>query len=344
MTSIVFIQHSISAMEQSITDNEYLKIAATHSLMVFHAYDQYELKNPQERTSGKKLHFAKDMIKQGPCGLYTLTRHKVPTEITNGWRFFSICGQTGYNNKTQSLIGMVGYNENENTITVSFRGSQNPSDWEHNLNDQPKDAEYIQNGKGIKGHGGYLDIIDVIKTDLEKIITQLLSNNTKVILTGHSFGGGLASLIVPYIKNITQNHNPIIHLVTFGAPYVAKADYRDWLEENNIPVTTFMRQTDWIQLLPYTRPNCKNNVPLSNIIWLHHFYSLLWPAVHLMPDYQKGLLLISTEKNKYNYAKYVTVDVPMLNPTNIAKGLFPIATLAWGICTYVYNNHPCCNT
>lgn len=293
------------------TSTEHIKIAATHSLLAFHAYEQHK-KAWQPDT---EIHFDRDISIQGPLGIYTLNRHRPPDTVLKNWHFFPICTDIGYTQQITSFIGMVGHNKEENIITVSFRGSQCQHDWEHNYCDNP---ENIMNSLAtIKAHGGYVEIINRIKGQLKEILSPLVSCSTAqqtLIITGHSLGGGLASVAIPIIIKdiIPAETKHVINLITFGAPYVASENYKEWLEKNNVRVLTFMRKTDYIPLIPYVRPNCKNNVPLSPIIWLHHFYHLLWPFVHDMQHYQKALLLLYPEDSIYNHSNYVTISLPTL--------------------------------
>ena len=78
-------------------------------------------------------------------------------------------------------------------------------------------GEYLQ----LKAHEGFLSTLNKIYFDLRKEIED--SGCNKVILTGHSAGGGLATLFYYLYENdrrYTENTKPIEYVVTYGAPRV----------------------------------------------------------------------------------------------------------------------------
>ena len=253
--------------------------------------------------------FTKPIVYNGLFNLYSLVRCPIPSELTDGWDFKPLFSKTGYSYKyinleRESLIGTLGYNEFHKCITISFRGTQSLSDWCNNMTFSQTKVTDIN--KEIFLHGGYMSIFEHLKQDLSdklNAISLTLNDNEKedltILLTGHSLGGAVASVTVPYIKKIFPKSQ--IKLVTFGAPKVGKQNYNNWLQENNIEVTSFVRKTDPAPYAPASLRNCM----LGTVIYLHHFYHFIWPLVHDMRYYFKAMLdMYNQEKDRGEQVLY----------------------------------------
>jgi hypothetical protein len=271
-------------------------VAACYAFMPFHAYEQY-----RQDASITHLDFTKEITYTGLLNLYTLVRCPIPDQFTQNWTFKPIFGKSGYaytfiNLEQESLIGVLGYDKSNKCIIISFRGSQCLSDWCNNITFSQMRVAGIN--EEILLHGGYMSIFDNLKQDLSNKLTEIsltLDEDEKstlsILLTGHSLGGAVASVTVPFIKKLFPAS--LIRLITFGAPKVGKQDYNGWLRKNDIEVTSFIRKTD---PAPYAPASLRNSM-LGSVIYLHHFYHFLWPQVHDMRYYLKAIL------NLYNQNK-----------------------------------------
>jgi hypothetical protein len=144
--------------------------------------------------------------------------------------------------------------DGKNLIVIVFRGSQEPEDWMTNFNFDDDDFE---DKGGV--HQGFKEAMDLFfKTMKEK---QLVSNsvpisgidaehfnqNNKIILTGHSLGGALATLSACYLYELgIKKEN--IEVYTFGAPPVGTEKFCQYYE-NKINLYRVINENDVVPKL-----------------------------------------------------------------------------------------------
>jgi hypothetical protein len=103
-------------------------------------------------------------------------------------------------------------------VIVSFRGTATLGDWLTDLNAFSTRADY-----GTV-HRGFYFAFQAVKASLEKILgSDALTR--RVILTGHSLGGALATIAAAE----WQNKYPIAAIYTFGQPAVGKTDFHAFI-------------------------------------------------------------------------------------------------------------------
>lgn len=97
----------------------------------------------------------------------------------------------------------------KDTVYIAFCGSESKQDW---LNDfKIIKTEFF----GIKAHRGFAMCAGSVLSQVSAILKALPDH--RVILTGHSLGGGIAALVA-----VALRPRPI-ELITFGQPRVATA-------------------------------------------------------------------------------------------------------------------------
>lgn len=108
----------------------------------------------------------------------------------------------------------------KDTVIFAFKGSSSIKDFLYNINTVLIPVEEV---KG-KIHKGFYNLL--MKNKTLSSISKLIFNypaSTKIIFTGHSLGGALASLMASYCQNKFGIDK--ISLCTFGSPRVGNSEF-----------------------------------------------------------------------------------------------------------------------
>ena len=111
-------------------------------------------------------------------------------------------------------------------LTVAFCGSERISDWCHNL------MIWTIAQKDVTGrvHAGFSARWSALAPKLIRAIARLRA--PRILITGHSLGGAVATLAAPDIARAFPN-TPVT-LITFGAPQTADARFHEGLPPANL--------------------------------------------------------------------------------------------------------------
>jgi Lipase (class 3) len=121
-----------------------------------------------------------------------------------------------------------------NAIVFAIRGTQTFMDWAVNLNTSAVPPSGFLDDEGNLCHAGFLDVARKMIKPVASRLRQLLKENPhrarySLIITGHSAGGAVASLLFSHMLsvvnqselNILTERFKRVHCVTFGAPPVS---------------------------------------------------------------------------------------------------------------------------
>ncbi|MDX1964964.1 MAG: lipase family protein [Pirellulales bacterium] len=103
---------------------------------------------------------------------------------------------------------------------VSFRGTESRGDWLRNINVPGRTRDY-----GIV-HRGFLGAFQAVESRIRSTITGI--HGRKLILTGHSLGGALATVMAAE----WQNFMPASWIVTFGQPAVGTGAFQMFFQQH----------------------------------------------------------------------------------------------------------------
>jgi len=141
-------------------------------------------------------------------------------------------------------------------IVVVFQGSQEELDWMTNLS--MKDTDFHTRGKVHQGFYHSLKLfIKTLRKENKKIEQAILFDlfndiqrfnmNSKIIVTGHSLGGALATLVGCYLIELGVLRDNI-SVYSFGAPPLATQQFCDFYD-NKIDVYRMVNKNDLIPKL-----------------------------------------------------------------------------------------------
>ena len=182
---------------------------------------------------------------------------------TNNWN----CKTCDQNNvfETSSLINgeyiIYGYNKLYNSVFVGFRGSSNIENWISNIRFL---KVYPYENKNIGIEKGFYNLFNSNKPKIYENLKKIVSkyNTNKLILTGHSSGGALATLLSFDIKN--NDHPYDIKLTTFGSPRVGNKEFSNQLRDYNF---YSIRITHYYDVVPHLPQNKLNFEHVLQEIW-----------------------------------------------------------------------------
>lgn len=137
----------------------------------------------------------------------------------------------------------------DDKVIVAFKGTSSMANMMKNLQSIVKDPLSQLSSKFNNGASGS-GFIQELAPNLNDIVNKLkiLANRgaKRIVITGHSLGGALASLFGYYLRITNDFTNIPIHIVTFGEPTVfddiARNDFNRFLNSNvGEPIFTYDR-------------------------------------------------------------------------------------------------------
>ena len=132
--------------------------------------------------------------------------------------------------------------EDSGTLFIVFRGTSNLSDWATNLQSWMTKSPYGW------VHAGFLTAWRGIREVMQKEILHALGPKSRVVVTGHSLGGALATLCsVDLAQTIGVKD---IACVTFGSPRVGGRSFRKAFREAGITSGRYAIQADPVIYIP----------------------------------------------------------------------------------------------
>ena len=137
----------------------------------------------------------------------------VQTEVRK-FNLEAVCCIYDYVSDTNGFIA-----SNDTTIVVAFRGSASFSNWVTNLYALRKK---ITSTSQVYAHKGFVDAQNSVYDSIKGCIQSDLGSK-KLILTGHSRGGALASLVAYRVSLTHRNSEPVLYV--YGCPPVGDADF-----------------------------------------------------------------------------------------------------------------------
>ena len=127
---------------------------------------------------------------------------------------------TAYNARYHTLA-YIGYDTRMNAIVLTFRGSQRDvRNWLLvNFRIRKVRPSYLGRKFG-KVHRGFYEAYRVLRGKVHRLVRNMINKypSAKLIITGHSLGGALATLAAADLKVHGLYHSPI--MVNFGSPMV----------------------------------------------------------------------------------------------------------------------------
>jgi len=145
--------------------------------------------------------------------------------------------EINYKESENPFIGIVISDEN-NRVWIAFRGTVNLEEWEEDI--QYQEQEYKDNNK-VLCHAGFLSIYHKIKNQIMDTVDK--AKPSQIIITGHSLGSALATLISLDLAN----KNYLVYVYLFASPRVCNREFALEIEGN---VKAFYRINNMAGMIP----------------------------------------------------------------------------------------------
>ena len=159
---------------------------------------------------------------------------------------------------------IVGYNEPNDAIFVAFRGSENIQNWINNIriskvNPYPEFAD-------ISVEKGFYVSYQNIKPQIESNVRVLSEkhNTNSIMVTGHSLGGAMASLMVFDVLNGVYDNVNLLPFFTFGSPRVGNNEF---VSKMNSYKSQMFRVTHYYDIVPHVPEEVLGYLHIPNEVW-----------------------------------------------------------------------------
>jgi predicted lipase len=206
---------------------------------------------------------------------------------------------------------------NDETLIIAFRGTRESVDWKvSNLKMFPRSLQNCcPNSNKIKVHRGFqntlyftdkstkLKSFDAVMKHIDDL--NLIANR-KIVITGHSLGGALATLFTVKIraKKPMEIDKQLQEVVLFGSPAVGLRKFKAFYNELNQKTVRIINGSD---VVPFTPPLfyhhigqelwIRKNRINDNKSWIPRlFYALKLPMKNFIDDHSMQSYITSIKK------------------------------------------------
>lgn len=137
------------------------------------------------------------------------------------------------------------------TAFVSFRGTSSWMDVMHDLDTRPVPADPLLR-PNASIHAGFRLKFFSVKKQLEDLLIHEKGKFDKIIITGHSLGGALATIAAPFLAELFPSKS--IKCISFGAPRVGNDHFVEWFREKVQLSVRIVNEHDPVPHLPLGLP------------------------------------------------------------------------------------------
>lgn len=133
------------------------------------------------------------------------------------------------------------------TLYISFRGTNSWADVKHDLD--YRSVAFDEEHPEVMVHAGFRNKFKSVESDILEITRGHTSLYDKVVITGHSLGGAIATMASPAVAE--EHPEKIIECLTFGSPRVGNEAFVNWFTATvdlNFRITM---DKDPVQWLPF---------------------------------------------------------------------------------------------
>ena len=158
---------------------------------------------------------------------------------------------------------IIGYNTKYDSIFVAFRGSNNIQDWINNFHISKIYPYDKYENVGVEN--GFYSIYKTFELPIFSNIVYLSIkyNTSNLILTGHSLGAALSTLLAFDILNDDVYEGFNIHsIITFGSPRVGNYEFSNAIKNINS-----FRITHYYDIVPHLPQELLNYYHIGQEVW-----------------------------------------------------------------------------
>lgn len=164
---------------------------------------------------------------------------------------FTITSEYKYGAATNNF-GYFAFDNNVKNLYIFVRGTQTDVEAKLDLQYSQVSGSYVGNNfNNSLIHKGFSNIFGQIKSQLETLLlitTSTYSTISNIIVSGHSLGGAIASLIAAYLISTKSYSN--VYTYTYGKPKVGDPEYCDNLDLITSNFWRVENQTDIVPQIP----------------------------------------------------------------------------------------------
>uniref|UniRef100_A0A914C6X8 Fungal lipase-like domain-containing protein n=1 Tax=Acrobeloides nanus TaxID=290746 RepID=A0A914C6X8_9BILA len=195
------------------------------------------------------------------------------------------CGMENENNECQMLVAV---STQSSTIVLAFRGTIGASQFLNELK-SGYDMSIVFDGAPRVNSYFYKSMLKLWDSVIKDIVTNPGYSGYRIIITGHSLGGALASLTAYQIRYNVSNTSPDqIHLVTFGEPRTGDYIYANNLRNYINYIFRVVHGSDPIPHLPFCSSNSAGGCQSSNTNQYYQHAQEIWYHGASTDNYHMG--------------------------------------------------------